>query len=128
MPREYAELEAVARSRKLPIHHCEREVFGTSHAEVGAYLLGLWGLPFEVVQAVAAHHSDLNELERLDVTAAVAIASSQARTLLFGPEAAAMYIDPVPFDALRRFDVVEKLSAITMDVIRQRGAREREAR
>ncbi len=35
----------------------EQEIFGASHAELGAYLLGLWGLPFEVVEAVAYHHT-----------------------------------------------------------------------
>src|SRR4030095_5269981 len=34
----------------------EREVFGVTHAEVGAYLLGLWGIPFPIVEAVAFHH------------------------------------------------------------------------
>ena len=28
----------------------------TSHAEIGAYLLGLWGLPAQVTEAVAFHH------------------------------------------------------------------------
>jgi HD-like signal output (HDOD) protein len=32
-------------------------VFGATHAEVGAYLLGLWGLPDPVVEAVAWHHT-----------------------------------------------------------------------
>jgi len=35
----------------------EAEVLGLTHAEVGAYLLGLWGLPGQVVQAVARHHA-----------------------------------------------------------------------
>jgi len=34
----------------------EYKTFGTSHAEIGAYLLGLWGLPDPVVEAVACHH------------------------------------------------------------------------
>ena len=34
----------------------EQEVFGTTHAEVGAYLLGLWGLDESVVEAIAYHH------------------------------------------------------------------------
>jgi len=34
----------------------EREIFGVTHAEVGAYLLGLWGIPFPIVEAVAFHH------------------------------------------------------------------------
>ena len=31
-------------------------MLGTTHAEVGAYLLGLWGFPNSVVEAVAFHH------------------------------------------------------------------------
>lgn len=34
----------------------EHHVFGTSHAEVGGYLLGLWGLPSPIVQATLWHH------------------------------------------------------------------------
>jgi putative nucleotidyltransferase with HDIG domain len=40
----------------LPTPEQEREVFGSTHAEVGAYLLGLWGLPEEAVEALAWHH------------------------------------------------------------------------
>ncbi|HEV2452648.1 MAG TPA: HDOD domain-containing protein, partial [Verrucomicrobiae bacterium] len=29
---------------------------GTTHAEVGGYLLGLWGLPNPIVEAVSFHH------------------------------------------------------------------------
>jgi HD-like signal output (HDOD) protein len=32
-----------------------REIFGVSHAVVGAYLLGLWALPTPIVEAVAYH-------------------------------------------------------------------------
>jgi len=42
-------------ARKQPLHEIENELFGASHAEVGAYLLGLWGLPQRVVAAVANH-------------------------------------------------------------------------
>lgn len=34
----------------------EHKVFGANHAEIGAYLLGLWGFSDEVVEAVAYHH------------------------------------------------------------------------
>lgn len=40
----------------VPIEAAERKVLGVSHAEVGAYLLGIWGLPPAVVEAVAGHH------------------------------------------------------------------------
>lgn len=34
----------------------EREVFGASHAEVGAYLLSTWGIPISIVETAAYHH------------------------------------------------------------------------
>lgn len=37
----------------------EAERYGTSHDRVGAYLLGLWGLPARVVEVVAHHHGPL---------------------------------------------------------------------
>jgi HD-like signal output (HDOD) protein/CheY-like chemotaxis protein len=38
-------------------HEVEKEVFGAAHPEVGAYLLGLWGLPLDLIEAVAYHHT-----------------------------------------------------------------------
>ena len=54
----------------------EREIFGVTHAEVGAYLLGLWGIPFPIVEAVAFHHRP-NEVapESRALVAAIHIAS-----------------------------------------------------
>jgi HD-like signal output (HDOD) protein len=34
----------------------ERQSLGCTHAEVGAYLMSIWGLPFPLVHAVAYHH------------------------------------------------------------------------
>lgn len=34
----------------------EQDLLGCTHAEVGAYLLGIWGLPASIVEAVAWHH------------------------------------------------------------------------
>ncbi len=44
----------VSASQQLQL---EFETLGVTHAEIGAYLLTCWGLPFAVVEAVAAHHS-----------------------------------------------------------------------
>ncbi len=35
----------------------ERQVFGQCHMQIGAYLVGLWGLPNPIIEAVAYHHS-----------------------------------------------------------------------
>jgi len=42
---------------KVSLPDVEREVLGVSHAEVGAYVLGLWGLPDSIVETVAFHHA-----------------------------------------------------------------------
>lgn len=41
----------------LPFWEIERQVFNATHAQVGAYMMGLWGLPDELVEAVAFHHN-----------------------------------------------------------------------
>jgi HD-like signal output (HDOD) protein len=55
-PERYQQLIALARARALPGYEIEPEIFGAAHPEVGAYLLGLWGLPIELIEAVAYHH------------------------------------------------------------------------
>lgn len=40
----------------LTVTVAEEKVFGTNHADVGGYLIGLWGLPAPVVEAVSLHH------------------------------------------------------------------------
>lgn len=56
MPDLYAEAVMLASERGISHVAAERETFGVSHSEVGAYLLGLWGLPVTIVEAVALHH------------------------------------------------------------------------
>lgn len=53
----YKEVMALIRVDGLSAADAERRVLGTTHAEVGAYLLGLWGLPDALVEAVAWHHN-----------------------------------------------------------------------
>ena len=45
-----------AHDKDIPVWEVERQEFGASHADVGAYLLGLWGLGDPIVEAVAFHH------------------------------------------------------------------------
>ncbi len=50
----FTELLAELESGALP-PEAERRVFGTTATSVGAYLLGLWGLPGSVIEIVADH-------------------------------------------------------------------------
>jgi putative nucleotidyltransferase with HDIG domain len=56
LPAFYLESMKLAAAEKIPAWQAEQRVIGASHAEIGAYLLALWGLPQRVVEAVAWHH------------------------------------------------------------------------
>lgn len=56
LPALYDAARREAKTASVPMHEIERKVWGTSHAEVGAYLLSLWGMPVSVVDAVGHHH------------------------------------------------------------------------
>lgn len=49
--------QAEASKSGIAAHQAELATWGVTHAEIGAYLLGLWGLPFQIVEAVAHHHA-----------------------------------------------------------------------
>jgi HD-like signal output (HDOD) protein/ActR/RegA family two-component response regulator len=55
-PYVLAESIAEAREGRRPLHEIEYARHGSSHAELGAYVLGLWGLPEPIVEAVAHQH------------------------------------------------------------------------
>jgi putative nucleotidyltransferase with HDIG domain len=56
---DYAEVQESARSNATAIQDVEKEVLGATHADVGAYLLGLWGFAPPVVEAALYHHRPL---------------------------------------------------------------------
>jgi len=55
-PDDYLRARNLAKQEHLDILLAEKQVFNTTHAEVGAYVLGLWGIDDDVVTAIAYHH------------------------------------------------------------------------
>jgi HD-like signal output (HDOD) protein len=65
------------------------------HAEVGAYLLGLWGFPSHIVAAVALHHTPSQRADTgFDLTAIVHVADRLVRTEGDTSEAQGFGIEP----------------------------------
>ena len=64
-PEEYCEALDLAAAEGLAAQDAEQEVLGATHADVGGYLLGVWGLPEEVVSAVAWHHEPWRAADRV---------------------------------------------------------------
>ena len=40
----------------MSLPECEQDVFSANHSDVGGYLIGLWGLPGPVIEAITFHH------------------------------------------------------------------------
>ncbi len=55
-PEEYRAVMNKASDLTQPLYVVEKMNIGVSHAEAGAYLLGLWNLPPKVIEAVLFHH------------------------------------------------------------------------
>lgn len=72
VPDVFKETKLKALATKRPWHVVEREVFGSTHAEIGAYLLSIWGLPPALVDAVIFHEDPAEAIER-SFTAATAV-------------------------------------------------------
>ena len=56
LPAEARTLRERARADPETLESAERELLGSTHAELGAYVLRLWGLADALVEAVAFHH------------------------------------------------------------------------
>jgi HD-like signal output (HDOD) protein len=72
---EVAAMLAIAHEQHRPIDQVERERHGVTHAEVGAHLLALWGLPYAVTEAVARHHDKQSPALPLDCVSATGVAN-----------------------------------------------------
>jgi putative nucleotidyltransferase with HDIG domain len=60
---QYQLVLELSRKANLHLHQAEVGIFYCTHAQIGAYLLALWGVPDSVIRAVEHHHS----MERANV-------------------------------------------------------------
>lgn len=78
-PRQYGEVLTDARECGYALSELERKAFGADHADLGAYLLGLWGLPSTLIEAVAFHHEPAKtQSQEFSVLTAVHVANALA--------------------------------------------------
>jgi putative nucleotidyltransferase with HDIG domain len=68
IPNRYKEVMSFVEYTGSEFIDAEYAVMKTSHAELGAYLLGLWGIPDSVVEIVAFHHEPSALLENVLAT------------------------------------------------------------
>ena len=72
LPETYEHVAYCARQEGRPLWEVEQRELGATHAAVGAYLLGIWGLPSSIVDT-AAHHHQPNESPGFGFTTLTAV-------------------------------------------------------
>ena len=87
MPDEFCSVLARVNETGCRQFEAEQELLGTTHAEIGAYLLGLWGIPNFAIEAIAHHHHpDRISHSDFDCTVAVYVADLLASELELSPQ------------------------------------------
>jgi HD-like signal output (HDOD) protein len=82
LPHEFCAALELTRTTGCSQVEAEEQMIGTSHAEIGAYLLGLWNIDSLVVEAVAHHHHpDRIPHRSFDASTALYFADRLAREL-----------------------------------------------
>lgn len=56
LPEVYQSVLSLCRDQAMNFWRAESIVLGTTHSEIGAHLLTLWGMPHSIIEAVAYHH------------------------------------------------------------------------
>jgi HD-like signal output (HDOD) protein len=74
-----------AHATGMPLEDAERKFVGVDHGTAGAYLLGLWGLPYDIVEAVA-NHSVPERIARISFDVLSAVGIAHALVVAVGPE------------------------------------------
>jgi len=106
---QFQQIVRTARSAGSSMQSCERELLGTTHAEIGAYLLGSWGLPLTIVETVAFHHTPglVREGSR-EVLGAVHVANAMVDAVL-GPAVPGEVGDGIDLAFLEQAGLADRL-------------------
>ena len=63
------------------IEEAEQSLWGATHEDVGAYLLGLWGFDWDVIEAVGAHHAPPSDESPTDAAGIARVSAALADEL-----------------------------------------------
>ena len=120
-PREFQAALKASAGAGPALHVVEKELLGFTHAEVGAYLLGSWGLPLAIVESTAFHHSPLASSEQplFGPLTAVHVADALVHGVLQGDREEAKRLQ-LPY--LEMLGVADRLPAWRTLVAREHAA------
>jgi len=93
VPEQYKQVMDLIKESGCDPVEAEYTVMKTSHAELGAYLLGLWGLPDIIVETVAFHHNPSKLLENMVTKQNESSREDLAKTKLKGANSESLSIE-----------------------------------
>lgn len=111
MPDAFCSARALAKKRGCRPFEAELELLGTSHAEIGAYLLGLWGISSQAIEAIAHHHRPTRiQHSGFDSSIAVYVADLLAHKLSTqAPGSAGLEIEPPDRACFETLGILDRL-------------------
>ena len=76
LPKPYQQVLARGTDADCQLWKIEEKIIGTTHAQIAAYLMGLWGMPDMIVEAIAFHHHPVLAPGNNDILTAVHAANA----------------------------------------------------
>ncbi len=113
---QYRGAQSLAQKQQLPLWEVEKDIFGAGHGEIGAYLLGLWGMPMNLVEVAALHHCPCSSS---DVAFSVLTAIHVANTFDYelNPDTEGLGVPQIDRDYLARVGMSARLKAWRIGIL-----------
>jgi putative nucleotidyltransferase with HDIG domain len=97
LPQGLAEIVETVQNEQMAMYDAEKKVLGLSHPALGAWVLGRWGLPAPIVEAVEFHHHPTRAQTSFDLAAIVYLANILAHRsgIGYGGDGMTREMDPL---------------------------------
>jgi HD-like signal output (HDOD) protein len=104
----YQKVRDQAFTQERPLWQVEYEMLGATHAEIAAYLIGLWGIKYSVVETIAFHHTPGRCESRMGILPIVHTADALAHETENPPTSSPVRLDE---NYLKDTDIMERFPA-----------------
>ena len=84
LPKEFGQIIQNVHKKNILIYDSEKELFDTTHQEVGGIIVKNWNLPVKLQYAVLNHHEPLKTKDHSTITSIVHCADILVRAMDFG--------------------------------------------
>lgn len=111
LPELYRSACAICDDDGASIVDAERTAFKTNHAELGAYLLALWGFPDPIIESVLFHHKPSNhQVDAFGPISSVHVAQALVKIPPDEPEAEKIIFGNLDMDHLAAVNKTDRIS------------------